>query len=204
MGGSRTTSGEPFPSLARSLGEPVQEVTSLNETTFLAYLKLCQGQVYRTAWAIVGRDDAGDMLQEAVAQAWSARPTFQGDADGFRAWLKRIAVNRCIDLLRRRQRLMPLDPQRLPEPDPLPALDADSPNAELWDAVRTLDLEHRQVLALRYLGDLSLEMIAERLDLPLGTVKSRLNRALTRLRVAAFASAPPADQRRITCEGDTD
>jgi RNA polymerase sigma-70 factor (ECF subfamily) len=181
-------------------------VTNLSEATFVEYLKLCEGRLYRIAWAIVGQGDAGDMLQEAVTQAWRNRGAFHGDAAAFAAWMRRITANCCIDLLRRRQRVTPLDPRLLPEPEPLPPLDARSDNHALWEAVRTLDPEHRQVLALRYLGDLSLETIANRLDLPVGTVKSRISRALIRLRPAVSATDRPtaqsaANQGGAVCDG---
>lgn len=96
-------------------------------------------------------------------------------------WLKRIAYNRAIDQLRRGSRLGGAEP-------PDVAAEAEAPASELEAAggvaaaVARLSLERRTIIVLHYWLDCTREEIAEILDLPVGTVASRLGRALNELR----------------------
>jgi len=155
----------------------------LTQGEFLHLLQEQEGRLYRIALAITGSDaDAWDALQDAVESAVRNLPELQGGAEAFPGWIRRIVVNRAINLVRARRRVVPVDPTAVAEPDPLPAPEASVAAREIWGLMDELDAGQRQVIALRYLADLPLEEIAERLDLPVGTVKSRLHRALGRLR----------------------
>lgn len=157
----------------------------LDEEAFLSLLKQQEGRLYRIALAITGSDaDAWDALQDAVEAALCNLHDLRGGEEAFPGWIKRIVVNRSINLLRSRRRNIPVDPSTglEPSPDPLPLPQESIAAREIWGLVQELDPGQREVVALRYLGDLSLEEIAQRLELPLGTAKSRLHRALVRLR----------------------
>lgn len=151
----------------------------MNDKRFLELLHKEEGRLFRIALAILGNEsDAWDALQQAVEQAWRSRRNLRGEDVAFPAWIKKITVNCCITLLRRRERLIPVDPHTLPLRENEPPSEA----ALIWHLVGELGEEFRKVIALRYLGDLSLEEIARVLEIPLGTVKSRLNTAHKRLR----------------------
>jgi len=155
----------------------------LTQEEFLHLLQEHEGRLCRIALAITGRDaDAWDALQDAVESAVRSLPELQGGAQAFPGWMRRIVVNRAINVVRLRNRLVPVDPTAAPEPDPLPPPEASIVAREIWGLMEELDAGQRQVVVLRYLADLRLEEIALRLDLPVGTVKSRLHRALGRLR----------------------
>ena len=157
----------------------------MDQERFLSLLIQQEGRLYRIALAITGRDaDAWDALQDAVEAALCNLHDLRGGEEAFPGWMKRIVVNRSINLLRSRRRNVPVDPSGALEPalDPLPPPQESVAAREIWGLVEALDPGQREVVALRYLGDLSLEEIALRLELPLGTVKSRLHRALARLR----------------------
>lgn len=153
------------------------------EERFFALYRPEQGRLYRTAWAILGNEaDAGDALQEATIRAYRAFGQLKGGAAAFPQWMRRILVNTCTQILRKRMRVFPVErPEELrDEPatnDIELALDGD-----VWDAVRSLDERYRAVVVLRFLNDMQLEEIANALDIPLGTVKSRLHTALRLLR----------------------
>lgn len=153
------------------------------EERFFALYKPEQGRLYRTAWAILGNEaDAGDALQEATIRAYRAFDQLKGGEAAFPYWMRRILVNTCTQILRKRMRVIPVErPEDLAE-EPTTG-DMDVPlGSEVWDAVRQLDERYRAVVVLRFLNDMQLEDIANALDIPLGTVKSRLHTALKVLR----------------------
>jgi len=145
-------------------------------------------RAHRTAFLIV-RDTAAaeDVCQEAMLAAVRAL----GDFDRrrrFGPWLHRIVVNRSLDLLRERGRRaeVPEAGEHAPAPDPV---DHALPGA-LEDALGALDAETRAIVVLRHLLDYSSNEIGAILDLPPATVRTRLRRALDRLRVALEGEAP--------------
>lgn len=155
----------------------------MNDINFLELLHREEGKLFRITLAILGNEtDAWDALQQAVEQAWRKRSTLRGSAAAFPAWIKRITVNCSINLLHSRERVIPVDPLFLA---PTAAVRVHTPaddTAMIWQLVAELGPEYRKVIALRYLGDLSLEEVAQALRIPVGTVKSRLNTAHKRLK----------------------
>lgn len=144
--------------------------------------------MYRLAAAMVGPDDAADMVQEAFVSAWRELPRLR-DADRWESWLRSILMNRCRNALRtrtRRPRLVLLDPDGHATPRQMahePMRDVDNRWA-MDDALGALRPEDRAVIVLHYLADLPLRQVASVLGLRLGTVKSRLNAGLRALRAA--------------------
>lgn len=152
-----------------------------------AFVRLVRPELpgaYRLAGFLL-RDavDAEDATQDALEKAWQAWPKLR-ETDRFGAWFDRIVVNVCRDRLRHRRglRVLELDDEMAIPPharDPFrDALARD----EVGRLVRTLPPDQQVVVALRFWRDLPLEEIAQRLDLPLGTVKSRLHYAMRALR----------------------
>jgi RNA polymerase sigma factor (sigma-70 family) len=139
-------------------------------------------RVYRLAGLLLGNaTEAEDAVQDALIIAWQRFDELR-EPDRFGAWLDRIVVNGCRDRLRRRGtvRFIPLAVEIEPAGrDPFATF---LEREALLGAIDRLTLDERIVVVLRFWGDLSLEAIAERQAWPLGTVKSRLHRALGRLR----------------------
>lgn len=155
----------------------------LDETTFIEQLRQCEGRLFRIGWAILGQEsDAWDVLQETVERAWRYRKDLRGDSSSFFPWIHRIHINCCIKQVNNRRRVIFTDLENLPEPEPASPVENDIEMRAVWDVVKSLDNTHRQVVVLRYLGDMSLQEIASALNVPIGTVKSRLNRAISKLR----------------------
>jgi len=144
---------------------------------------------HRTAVLLGAGDDADDVVQEAFVKAFHRLRLFRGDSP-FRPWLLAIVANETRNLHRSRRRrdgLALRAAAREEPPDAGPDLPADAAvaaerRAALLDAVRALSLRDREVVVCRYLLDLSEAETAQTLGWPLGTVKSRTSRALTRLR----------------------
>jgi RNA polymerase sigma-70 factor, ECF subfamily len=153
------------------------------EEQFFALYQPESGRLFRTAWAILGNEaDAGDALQEATIRAYRAFDQLKGGAVAFPFWMRRILVNTCTQILRKRMRVIPVErPEDLTEEKAAPETDLPF-DSDVWDSVRALDERYRAVVVLRFLNDMQLEDIATALDIPLGTVKSRLHTALKQLK----------------------
>ena len=161
-----------------------------------AFAQLVDGALRRldAAARLILRDPdlAQDAVQESLIRAWRDLPGLR-DPDRFDAWLHRLLVNACLDLVRRRRRrpieieLSPIDSTDVPDHSIAFA------DRELLDtALRRLDPGHRAVVALHYLLGMPLPDVAVALGIPYGTAKSRLHYALTAMRTGAQAGAYPA------------
>jgi RNA polymerase sigma-70 factor (ECF subfamily) len=140
-------------------------------------------------------DLARDGVQDGFIAAWRNLPTLR-DPDRFEAWLHRLVVRSCIDILRQRGR-RPNEVELTPLVDPAiadgMAIIADR---ELLDqALRRLDPEWRAVVVLHYYLGMPLPAVAVSLGIPIGTAKSRLHRSLAAMRLA-IDDDPGSAQRR--------
>lgn len=135
---------------------------------------------WRAAYALTGRRDmADDVAQDAFERAFAALGRFD-ESRPFAPWLHRIVVNRCLDLLRSERRLVAGESDL----DRLEWHDVRGGDRELLAAVAGLSLPRRVVIVLRYGLGYPPSAIAALLDIPTGTVNSRLARALDELRHA--------------------
>ncbi len=151
------------------------------------FLRLANGELdraYRLAGLILGdRHEAEDATQDALLRAWRSSASLR-DSRTFQAWFDRILLNVCRDRLRWRGRVRPIAMDEGvagigAERDPFRAIfDRD----EVFRAMATLDDDLRIVIVLHYWSDLTLEAVALRVGWPIGTVKSRLHRALALMR----------------------
>jgi RNA polymerase sigma-70 factor (ECF subfamily) len=123
---------------------------------------------------------AEDAAQETFIQAWLRLPSYRPKSS-LRNWLYRIAVNTAIDMLRKEKRILPgeIEDLNLADSQPGPeAIVASSERTELvQNAVLALPDASRAVLVLREFEGLSYQEISESLEIPVGTVMSRLNYA---------------------------
>lgn len=149
----------------------------MEESTYFQLLAREQAHLERVAWAMLGRrSDVEDAVQEAALAGYIARGQLR-DVGAFGAWIRRILVRKCSDLMRVRQAtiLLPLIDQGVEPP-------FDPSAREIWTTVHRLPDHLRAVIVMKYLLDLPQQEIADTLGIPLGTVKSRLNAGLERLR----------------------
>jgi RNA polymerase sigma factor (sigma-70 family) len=162
---------------------PVEQVIADDRgRAFVALAEHELASLYRLASLIVGSEPlAEDLVGDAIERAWRTWPNLR-DQDRFRAWLTRIVVNACRDELRRRGRVR------------FVVLGADFGSAirggvddvaerdALARAFAALNTDERAVAILRLDQDLDLAEVARRLGIPVGTAKSRLHRAIGRMR----------------------
>jgi len=164
-----------------------------DESAFETLAVASHARLYRVARGVLRDDDAADdAVQRTLVQMWRKLPQLR-DADRFEAWSYRLVVNACYDEAkgsRRWTRVIPLDTHRAPvAQDELHRVEDFD---ELEHGFSRLSVEHRAVIVLRYLLDLTTDQVADALDIPSGTVASRLHRAMTELRAAIEADARPA------------
>ena len=152
---------------------------------FAAIVTRNQDDLYTMALRMLGTPhDAADVVQETFLRAYTHLPELRGKT--VRAWLFRVAVNCARDVQRRstRRPTAPLEDFagnviELPDPalGPEASAVARQQTAAIKDALLTLPVDFRAAVVLRDVNDLSYEEIADALRIPIGTVKSRLNRA---------------------------
>ena len=135
-------------------------------------------QAYRAAYLVTGDGAAAeDIAQEAFLAALRALPSFAARRP-LRPWLHRIVVNRAIDFSRARALRAEVGADAAGEAAAPPAIDPRALDDDLAAALLTLGPEQRAVVVLRYLLEFTPGEIGEMLDLPRGTVNSRLRRGL--------------------------
>ena len=128
--------------------------------------------------------DAGtaeDVFQQVFAEVWRRRLEYDPARSALTTWLFTIARSRALDEQRRRHP-WPVDPAALPEAVEPPTHDAEIDQWLVADLLGSLPALERELLQLRFYDELSQTEIAVRTGLPLGTVKTRMVRALARLR----------------------
>ncbi|MBQ7778017.1 MAG: sigma-70 family RNA polymerase sigma factor [Oscillibacter sp.] len=159
-------------------------------------------------------EDAAEAAQEAFLSAWQGLKFFRGDSS-FSTWLYRLASNACVDLLRREGRHQTAAGPSFNDEEA--NIDVADPAATPHEAAETQELrelieqglqsltpDHRQVLILREMHQLSYDEIAQSLDIDVGTVKSRISRGRKQLRNFLIASgnfSPPGASNKTGREG---
>jgi RNA polymerase sigma factor (sigma-70 family) len=165
----------------------IRSAQAADQEAFRALVERYRLPVLRTARILLADSTlAEDVAQEAWVNAWRALGQFNPERP-FRPWILRIVANCCRMELRRRHgtdaALDLVEPAQLSDQSDLLADVVRREEYEaLDDAISSLPPAQRQIVALRYRADLDLGEIALVTGLPLGTVKSRLSRALTAIR----------------------
>jgi RNA polymerase sigma-70 factor (ECF subfamily) len=158
-------------------GVPTWEEVARNHGRFL----------YTVAYRLTGNhEDAQDLVQEVLLRVRRGLETYQpGSLEG---WLSRITTNTFLDEARRRRRrpvdLLPEEPDRVVPPSPGAdvALAADALPDDVQDALRRLPDEYRAAVVMADVVGLSYQEISDNLDVPVGTVRSRIHRGRALLR----------------------
>ena len=168
----------------------IDEALRGDAESFGELVRKYQDRLFNTVLHVAGRrEEAEDVVQEAFVQAFLKLDSFHRES-AFYTWLYRIAFNIAISRRRRRKGETSIDQQReTAGVEPLD--DAEAPEErilreeraeQLSGALKRLSDEHRAILVLREMEGCCYETIAEILDLPVGTVRSRLHRARLQLR----------------------
>ena len=169
----------------------IAECLSGRQDAFGVLVTRYQGRLYNAVFRLVAHpEDASDIVQETFLNAYQALHAFKGDAELF-TWLYRIAFNAAISLKRKKRATISLggggergidpdDPSEYVRPGAM--LERGEHEAQLQSALNRLSAEHHQVLILKDIESLKYEEIAAILEVPIGTIRSRLHRARLELR----------------------
>ena len=178
----------------------IDRIARRDEAALKALYDLTARKLYGLSLRVVGSAErAEDVLQESYLQVWRSAGDYRATLSPPMAWLGLIVRSRSLDNLRRRAAERAHLTQDLDEtlsdtlegdaPNPLDTSLASQQAWALHQCLRQLDNRQREVISLAYLRDLSHGELAERLTLPLGTVKTWIRRGLDKLRdcMARFA-----------------
>jgi len=178
-------------------GDPelVSRAASGDERAIATLYDRYGGVLYAVAYRIVGqRADAEEVVIEAFAQAWRDAPRFETARGSVAAWLTMIARSRALDLVRargRRERITASAAAERPDAspamgdwrsDPAGSVDLAERRVRVREALDALSPPQRQAIELAYFEGLSQSEIAERLQEPLGTIKTRVRLGMQKLR----------------------
>jgi RNA polymerase sigma-70 factor, ECF subfamily len=139
-------------------------------------------KAYRSAYLVTGDHQlAEDAAQEAFLKAFANMDKLR-DQEKFGSWVSVIASNYSIDLLRKKKRMVFTDSiaihaDKNPGTSPQDNWEKTETAQEVREALLLLEPDEREILVLKYFNDLSIEEIASAIDVPSGTIKSRLFRA---------------------------
>lgn len=165
-----------------------------------AFVRQFQGRIYSICSGYAPNPDmARDMAQEVFVRLFETRGRW-APVETFVPWLIKVARNLCLDLLRRRKARPPAEDVLA---DEMPDLAGSGPSAEadlmagdrrrlVWKALRSLGPISREIILLKDIQGLALEEIATMLRIPIGTAKSRSNRARLELASRLLALDPDA------------
>ena len=173
----------------------IKEVLKGDQSAYEEIVEIYKDKVFQLCFRMLGnRHEAEDMAQEAFVRAYVNIHTFNTDLK-FSTWLYRIATNLCIDRIRKKKPDYYLDAE-VAGTDGLNmysqiASDIESPedqveSLELHDIIQReitkLPEKYRTVIVLKYIEELSLKEIGKVLDMPIGTIKTRIHRGREALR----------------------
>jgi len=171
----------------------IAECLQGDPTAFGVLVRRHQDRLFHTVYRMVGNaEDAQDVVQEAFLNAYQSLDGFKGDSLFF-TWLYRIAVNTAISFKRKQRLILSLDVGRNGDHaiDPHDPSDMSRPGHALEQveqerriqlALSRLSPEHRAVLIMKDMEGQKYEVMADVLQVPIGTIRSRLHRARLELR----------------------
>jgi len=171
----------------------IAECLQGDPTAFGHLVRRYQDRLYNTIYRLVDHaEDAQDVVQDAFLNAYQSLENFKGDSQFF-TWLYRIAVNTAISMKRKQRAVIsieaarngesgvePVDPSEISRPGH--ALEMAEQERRIREALSRLSPEHRAVLVMKDMEGQKYEAMAEVLQVPIGTIRSRLHRARSELR----------------------
>lgn len=157
----------------------VRKARKGDDKAFSKLMEIKKETIYRIGFAYVkNKEDALDVVQETVYKAYISIENLK-DEKSFNSWIARITINNAINLIRKNSRVILLDEVK----EQSERIEGDIVDKmDMLSAIDKLEDKHKQVIILKYFDDLTIRGISEALEIPEGTVKTYLNKGLSKLR----------------------
>lgn len=151
---------------------------------YLSLFQVFQEDIYRIAFVYVkNKDDALDIVQETAYRSYKKISTLK-EPKFIKSWLLKIAISCAIDLLRKKTKVIPLEPQQIIEHIHVSeSIEQNiSMKISLNEVIEKLDASEKSVVLLRFYEDYTFKEISQILNIPLGSTKTILYRALEKMK----------------------
>lgn len=161
--------------------ENVRKAIKGNDDAFMSLINECKEQLYRTAYAYVKDEEMSlDIVQETVCKAYTSiyklrEPKF------FNTWIIRIVINIATDFYKRKSKIVYIEQEELLSKMGVTKNQQDE-RLYLLEVIDKMEEKYKKVIILKYFDDLTIQDISKVLDMPIGTVKTHLNKGLSFLR----------------------
>lgn len=160
----------------------IEKARKGNDNAFLKLFQEYESVIYRTAFMYVkNQNDALDVVQETAYRSFKSIGDLN-EPKYFRTWLIKIAISCALDFIRKQKKVVQMKPGSLEliSEDVKEDIDLE---VTLQELIEYLDEDEKSVIILRFYHDMTIKEVAENLNIPLGTAKTILYRALKRLRI---------------------
>lgn len=171
------------------MDELIKEAKMGNPDAFTQLMHSQMQNMYKTARAILHNDeDAADAISDTILTCWEKIRQLKHE-NYFRTWMTRILINKCNDIMRKRMEFCSME--KTPETS---SYDTKFENVEWKEALYSLDERYRLVIMLYYVEGFKTNEISQILDMPVSTVRTRLQRGREQL-----AKVYDSDRRETIC-----
>ncbi|MEC0347872.1 sigma-70 family RNA polymerase sigma factor [Peribacillus frigoritolerans] len=162
-----------------SFEKKIKKAKRGNEHAFQELIQDEKNKLFRMAYLYVkNEDDALDIVQDTIYKAFVSIKQLK-EPHYFSTWISRILINTALDFIKKNNRVFPFsDVDGIHEDQNLRIEE----KLDLLEAIEQLEVQYKTVIIFRYYKDLSIKQIAEILNCPEGTVKTRLHRAINQLK----------------------
>ena len=166
----------------------------MNREQFILHVRESEATMYRMAKSILTQEsDCEDAAQNAILHAYEKLDSLR-DERYFKTWLIRILLNECYKIRNSQKRIVPYEEYCEKQSD----VSVPEQGSELYEAVQRLEEKVRTVIVLHYVEGYSVEETADILNIPVGTVKSRLHSGRKRLRILLEEEDKEADRNEVS------
>ncbi len=177
---------------SRELQNLLCAVAEKDKTAFHELYHLTSGKLFSVAIRLIKRADlAEDILQDSYLKIWDKASEYMATSNSPMAWMVAIVRNKAIDTLRKRGEVGFSDVDGCENiidntPDPLALAEQNGNLSSVFQCLKGLDEDHKKIFLLAYYYGFTHEEIAKQFSVPVGTIKSRIRRSLTRIRSCMF------------------
>ncbi|MFE4430812.1 sigma-70 family RNA polymerase sigma factor [Peribacillus butanolivorans] len=162
-----------------SVEKKIKKAKRGNEKAFQELIQDEKNKLFRMAYLYVkNEDDALDIVQDTIYKAFISIKQLK-DPHYFTTWISRILINTALDFIKKNNRMIPFSDFDGYHNDENLLIEE---KLDLVEAIERLEVQYKTVIIFRYYKDLSIKQIAEILNCPEGTVKTRLHRAINQLK----------------------